>query len=289
MDFVLEPLADYACHTGENPLYHATENAVYWTDIPNGRLFRYKLETGEHEAFEIGRPVGGFTLQEDGDLLLFMDQGAVALWSPGAELDYLIEEISEELDSRFNDVMADTQGRVYCGTMPTASRAGRLYRLNLEGTITKLLEGIGCSNGMGFTPDHKFLYYTDSTARKVYRFTYITATGELKRQRAFVVTEEGGGVPDGMTVDSQGNLWSTRWDGSCLVGYTPQGREFARIPFPVKKVSSVTFGGPNYDQMFVTTAGGHQKETDGALAGALFRLTIPGVTGVPEYVSRVGL
>jgi D-xylonolactonase len=142
---------------------------------------------------------------------------------------------------------------------------------------------------MGFTRDHKFLFYTDSAVRTIYRFAYDKTTGNLTRQRPFIVAEEGGGVPDGMTVDAVGNLWSARWDGSCLVGYTPQGREFARIPFPVKKVSSVIFGGPSYDQMFVTTAGGHQKETNGALAGALFRLTIPGITGVAEFVSRVGL
>jgi D-xylonolactonase len=289
MEFELEPLADYACHTGEGPLYHPGENAVYWTDIPNGRLFRYSLTTHHHEVFEIGRPVGGFTLQEDGQFLLFMDGGAIAYWSPGEKLDYLVEEISEELETRFNDVCVDTEGRVFCGTMPTEKRLGRLYRLNQEGTITKLLDEIGCSNGMGFTRDHKFLFYTDSAVRTIYRFAYDKTTGNLTRQRPFIVAEEGGGVPDGMTVDAVGNLWSARWDGSCLVGYTPQGREFARIPFPVKKVSSVIFGGPSYDQMFVTTAGGHQKETNGALAGALFRLTIPGITGVAEFVSRVGL
>ena len=289
MEFTLEPLADYACHTGEGPLYHPGENAVYWTDIPNGRLFRYDLATRHHEAFEIGRPVGGFTLQEDGQFLLFMDGGAIASWSPEKPLDYLVEEISEELETRFNDVMTDTEGRVFCGTMPTEKRRGRLYRLNEDGTITKLLDGIGCSNGMGLTRDHKFLFYTDSAARTIYRFAYDKTRGNLSRQRPFITTEEGGGVPDGLTVDAAGNLWSARWDGSCLVGYTPQGRELAHIPFPVKKVSSVIFGGPNYDQMFVTTAGGHQKETDGELAGALFRLTIPGVTGVPEFVSRVGL
>jgi D-xylono/L-arabinono-1,4-lactonase len=289
MEFVLEPLVDCACHTGEGPLYHPEEQSIYWTDIPQGRLFCYRLATGHHEAFEIGRPVGGFTLQEDGKFLLFMDQGAIAYWSPGGTLDYLIEDISEEAGTRFNDVMTDTEGRVYCGTMPTESRAGRLYRLNQEGTITKVLDGIGCSNGMGLTPDRKFLYYTDTSARTIYRFVYDKTTGSLARQRSFIVAEQGGGYPDGMTVDAAGNIWSARWEGSCLVGYTPQGKELARVPFPVKKVSSVTFGGPNYDQMFVTTAGGHQKETEGALAGALFRLTIPGITGVPEHLSCVGL
>jgi D-xylono/L-arabinono-1,4-lactonase len=289
MEFTLEVLADYACHTGEGPLYHPTENAVYWTDIPNGLIFRYFLETGKHEAFGIGHQVGGFTLQEDGKFLLFLDRGAVALWTPGGELEFLIEQIQDEVETRFNDVMADTEGRVYCGTMPTQTRQGRLYRLNLDGNLTKLLDGIGCSNGLGLSPDHRFLYYTDSAAHKIFRFLYDEESGGIRRQKIQIITEEDGGVPDGLTVDAAGNVWSARWDGSCLVGYTAHGREFARIPFPVKKVSSVTFGGPNYDQLFVTTAGGHQKELDGPLAGALFRLTIPGITGRPDCVSRVGL
>ena len=94
MDYLLEPLVDYACHTGENPLYHPQENAIYWTDIPNGRLFRYELSTGNHEPIEIGRPVGGFTIQADGKLLLFMDQGAIALWCKNAPLEYLIDQIN---------------------------------------------------------------------------------------------------------------------------------------------------------------------------------------------------
>lgn len=289
MEFTLEVLADYACHTGEGPLYHPGENAVYWTDIPNGLIFRYFLETGKHEAFGIGHQVGGFTLQEDGSFLLFMERGAVGMWTPAGGLEFLIEEILDETETRFNDVMTDSEGRVFCGTMPTQHRLGRLYRLNLDGNLTKLLDGIGCANGMGLSPDRRFLYFTDSTAAKIYRFLYNAETGALTRQKTHIVTERGGGVPDGMTVDAAGNLWSARWDGNCLVGYTAQGREFARIPFPVKKVSSVTFGGPHYDQMFVTTAGGHQKEIDGPHAGALFRLTIPGVRGVPEFTSRVGL
>jgi D-xylono/L-arabinono-1,4-lactonase len=289
MEFTLEVLVDYSCHTGEAPLYHPGENAIYWTDIPNGLIFRYFLDSGKHEAFGIGHQVGGFTLQEDGKFLLFMERGAVALWTPGGELDFLIEQVQDETETRFNDVIADTEGRVYCGTMPTQNRLGRLYRLNLDGNLTKLLDGVGCSNGLGFSPDHRFLYYTDSALRRIYRFLYDEELGGLRRQKTHIVAQEAEGVPDGLTVDSDGNIWSARWDGSCLVCYSAHGRELARVPFPVKKVSSVVFGGPNYDQIFVTTAGGHQKELDGPLAGALFRLTIPGVTGAAEFVSRVGL
>lgn len=93
-------------------------------------------------------------------------------------------------------------------------------------------------------------------------------------------------MPDGMTVDAQGNVWSARWDGYRLTQYSPEGRELQRIKFPVKKVSSVIFGGPDYTDMYVTTAGGNNPEENGATAGALYRLRL-GIQGLPEYPSRI--
>jgi D-xylonolactonase len=287
MEFTLTPLADYACHTGEGPLYHPTENAVYWTDIPAGRLFRLDLTTGEHHPIEIGRPVGGFTLQDDGALLLFLDRGSVAIRHANGALTTVVEEIPDEIETRFNDVIAAPDGSVFCGTMPTKERAGRLYHLATDRTVTKLLDGIGCSNGCGFTPDRRAMYYTDSGAGTITRFAFDPTTSALTDPVLFAKAESGGGAPDGMTVDADGFVWSTRWDGACIVRYAPDGQEVGRIPFPVQKVSSATFGGPDTATLYVTTAGGTQKETDGALAGALFALTIPGVHGVAEFVSTV--
>jgi sugar lactone lactonase YvrE len=282
-----ELIADYACACGEGPLWHPGEQRVYWTDIPAGRLFRYDPAANTHEICYEGDVVGGFTLQQDGALLLFMEKGAVKTWHDGI-LTIVLEEIPDERETRFNDVIADPEGRVFCGTMPTEDRLGRLYRLDTDGTLTKLLEGITCSNGMGFTPDCSQMYYTDSMKREISLFDYDRATGALTHPRLFVRTPETEGIPDGMTVDAEGYVWSARWDGNCLVRYRPDGAEVTRISFPAKKVSSVTFGGPDYTDMYITTAGGDQKETEGARDGALFRLR-PGIRGVPEFVSRIGL
>ena len=282
-----ELIADYECYTGENPLWHPFERRVYWTDIPNGRLFRYEPATGRHEQCFSGDPVGGFTIQADGALLLFMARGAIAIWREGQPLAYVVSEIPDERESRFNDVIADPLGRVYCGTMPTAARFGRLYRLDTDGTLTKLLDGIGVSNGLGFTLDCKHLYYTDSTARKIYLFDYDASSGGLSHQHVFLQTPEGQGVPDGMTVDAEGCVWSARWDGAALYRYAADGRELLRIPFPAKKVSSVAFGGDQLTDMYVTTARvGKSRAEEGEGAGALFRLRL-GVRGLPEFFSRV--
>ena len=281
-----ELIADYQCHTGENPLWHPREQRVYWTDIPRGKLFRYDPATGKHEQCYSGAPVGGFTLQADGALLLFMERGAIAKWR-GGQLDYVVEEISDERESRFNDVIADPAGRVFCGTMPTPTRPGRLYRLDTDGSLHLVLEGIGVSNGMGFTLDRQHMYYTDSVAHHIYLFNYDEGTGALTHQRVWLRTPEGAGEPDGMTVDAEGYVWSARWGGSALYRYTPDGVEERRIEFPAKKVSSVVFGGSDLSDLYVTTAlYDGTKADEGAGAGALFRLPL-GLRGLPEFFSRV--
>jgi len=285
-----ELVADYQCHIGENPLWHPMEQRLYWTDITRGKLFRYDPATGHHEQCYSGAPVGGFTLQADGALLLFMERGAIAKWRDG-QLDYVVEEIPDELENRFNDVIADPVGRVFCGTvaMPVGTRPGRLYRLDTDGSLHVLLEGINVSNGMGFTLDRQHLYYTDSSPRHIYLFDYNDKTGTLTHQRVWLRTPEGAGVPDGMTVDAQGYVWSARWDDSALYRYTPGGVEEQRIEFPAKKVSSVTFGGDDLSDIYVTTAlSDSSKAEEGAGAGALFRLRL-GIRGLPEFFSRVML
>ncbi|MDX2065266.1 MAG: SMP-30/gluconolactonase/LRE family protein [Fimbriimonadaceae bacterium] len=281
-------LADVPCDTGEGPLYHPGEGAVYWTDIPAGRLYRLEIATGEHACVHEGSPIGGMTLQADGSLLLFRARGTVEIWRDG-RTETVIAEIPDETETRFNDVIADPLGGVFCGTMPTRDRRGRLYRLAPTGELVQLLDGIGCSNGMGFSPDRTVMYYTDSGDRTITQFTFDPQTGKVSDRRPFVtVSGEGEGVPDGMTVDANGNIWSTRWDGNAIVGYRPDGTEFARFRLPIRKVSCLAFGGPHYATAYVTTAGGHLRPNDGEWAGSLLAMDL-GVTGVPEFRSRIGL
>ncbi len=284
-----ELLADYQCVTGEGPLWHPGERRVYWVDIPKGRLFRYDPGTGAHEQVYEGDVIGGFTIQADGALLLFMAKGAIKTWR-GGQLSTVIEAIPGEEQTRFNDVIADPEGRVFCGTMAIPERAGRLYRMDRDGTLTEVINEVGVSNGMGFTPDRKTMYYTDTRRRDISLFDYDRRSGAISNRRPFVTVpqREGEGSPDGMTVDAQGYVWSARWDGGCLVRYAPDGQEERRVYFRAKKVSSVVFGGEDYQDMYVTTAGGQNKATEGTGAGALFRLRL-GIQGVPEFPSRVGL
>lgn len=283
-----ELIADYACVTGEGPLWHPEEQRLYWVDIPPGKIFRYDPATGQHDQFYQGsEAIGGFTFQEDGSLLLFGARGAIGILRDG-EVTAIIPEIAEEADGRFNDVIAAPGGRVFCGTMPTDAHDGRLYRLDPDGTLTTLLEGVTVSNGLGFTPDRRGIYHTDTSKKTITLFDFDKTTGAISNARSFLDLNGKGeeGMPDGMTVDAEGCVWSARWDGGVLVRYAPDGSELLRVAFPARKVSSAVFGGPDYADLYITTAGGHDKASNGPGAGALFRLR-PGVRGVPEFRSQI--
>ncbi len=278
-------LVDYQCHNAEGPLWHPIEQRLYWTDIPTGRLFRYDYATQTHEQIYSEESVGGFTIQEDGSLLLFKARGAIERWQEG-KITTIIPEIPDERETRFNDVIADPAGRVFCGTMPTPNRGGRLYRLDTDGSLTKILDGISVPNGMGFTPDRTQLYFTESDKRQIYLFDYDQKSGTLSNQRVHITTPVGQGVPDGLAVDAEGYIWSARWGGGHLFRYAPDGTEVKRIPFPAKNVTSVTFGGPDYTDIYVTTAGGNDRAEEGPQAGAVFQLN-QGIQGVPAFLSKI--
>ena len=280
-------LIDRRSQNAEGPFWHPIEQRLYWTDIPAGQLFCYDPTTQAHEQVYAGEPVGGFTVQSDGSLLLFKSRGTIERWQDG-QITTVIPEIPQERETRFNDVIADPVGRVFCGTMPGSDHAGSLYRLELDGALTLILDGIQGSNGMAFTPDRQRLYYTESDRRKIHLFDYDEGTGNLSNQQVFISTPADGSVPDGMTVDAEGYVWSARWDGGHLFRYAPDGTEVLRIPFPAKKVTSVTFGGSDYTDMFITTAGGGDRQTNGAGAGAIFHLNL-GIQGIPEFGSRIAI
>ena len=283
-------VANYACEIGEGPLWNPANHHLYWTDIPTGRMFWLNTITGEHNQFYNGRVVGGFTIQRDGNLLLFMDRGTVAILEQG-KLSYLIPDIPTEKENRFNDVVADPVGRVFCGTMPSNmdrlnERLGRLYRLDTDGSMTLILDEICNPNGMAFTPDHTQMYYTDSLMQKIYIFDYNIKNGTLSNQRVFVDTHENNGLPDGLTVDSNGYVWSAQVMSSCLIRYSPQGDEVQRVAIPTSAVTSLTFAGKDCTDIYVTTAGGSNKTGNLSRAGALYQLNL-GIKGIPEYQSNI--
>lgn len=286
----LERIADTTAHTGEGPLWHPDEELVYWVDIPNGKLYQYDPATDEYDlAYQTGgEPLGGYTIEADGALLLFT-HGTVSYWDPGADAAEPVVEI-DDAETRFNDVIADPEGRVFCGTMPGEDELGDLYRIETDGAVTRVLEDVDIPNGMGFTADLETFYFTESEKRVVYAFDYDRETGAISNRRPFIETPSSDSIPDGMTVDNEDHVWSARWNGGRVIRYGPDGRRVDEIEVPARKVSSVTFGGSDYEDLYLTTAlADGNRDDEGAGAGALFRVPDIAPGGVPEFRSRIAL
>ena len=287
-------VADVPCETGENPLWHPEEERLYWCDIPNGDLYVYDPATGDHERVYTAANdrIGGFTIQADDSLLLFGNTGGVSRYDDG-RAERVIDPDPDRFHERFNDVIADPAGRVFCGVMPDpdAGISGALYRLDPDGAFTRVIDELDLPNGMGFTADRESLYVTDTcyysdTPGRIDRYDYDKATGEIANSETVVEPDDVEGLPDGMTVDEEGHLWSAFWDGHALVRYAPDGTRERTVEFEPRKVSSVTFGGPSDADAYVTTAGGNNRETESETAGSLFRLDLE-VGGRPEFRSAI--
>lgn len=281
----LEVAVNVACHLGEGPIFHSDHRALYWTDIEGKRIHRLDVDSGEHTvAAEPGKRVGGVTIQADGALVLFGDDARVTIFQDG-ELHPVLPGISKERGTRFNDVFADPVGRVFAGTMPKEGQLGTLYRIDPDLSVHTILEGIGCSNGMGLSPDGKALYYIDTSPRKLYRFDYDSLSGRITNQTVLREFTEEEKWPDGMTVDGLGNIWVAFWGGYCVRCLSPEGEILHKLDVPVEAVTAPTILPDG--TMYLTTAGGATRKGDSDLAGSLFRVQLD-VPGVLEHRSRIG-
>jgi len=203
MDILVQP----PCILGENPLWDDREACLYWTDIDGGTLHR--LQNGQHEVVYRGEKVGGFTLQEDGSLLLFRVSDIARLpvgrgvgQGAGGEAEVLVEVVEAGLE-RFNDVIATPAGDVFAGTVGETPASGGVYRVYQDGALEKLWDGTKIANGMGFSPDVKFFYWTDSTARHLYRFSYSETTHKLTGRELIYEASDAEGTPDGLAVAAE--------------------------------------------------------------------------------------
>ena len=222
-----EVVVDVPCGTGEGPLWHPEEKVLLWTDIPGGTLHRYDPATGKHDVLiEHDRQIGGFTIQPDGSLLLFRDQGNVVAFRDGKVAETVIDHIPGEEQLRFNDVIADPEGRVFAGTMKGGDTLGRLYRIERDGSYEAVVDGVGCSNGMAFTEDLRTMYYIDTVPNRIDAFDYDRETGAITNRRTVASLDKSrgeAGGPDGMTLDANDRLWVASFGGGGVFGFEPDG------------------------------------------------------------------
>ena len=285
-----ELLTDFVCEIGEGPLWHTAQSAILYLDISRGSVFQYDPASRSSSLLFRGRTTGGFTIQEDGSLLLFQD-GRISVLGMNGQA----QEVATGLcpnNERFNDVIADPEGRVYAGAIGSN---GRLLRFDPDGRVSELFDGVGIPNGMGFSPDLQKMYFTDSVPRCIYCFDYDRTSGTLSHRRVFAEIPADQGIPDGMTVDAEGFVWTAIWFGGRIKRYSPDGRLDQEIFLPAKQTSSVTFGGGGLNEIYITTtnsAGADAFQPPGYdqsafRGGGLYRVRIKGMRGKPPFRSRL--
>lgn len=266
---------------GESPLWCDRQQALYWVDIPEGALHRFEPSSGRHVSRRFGRALACLALTEGPDLVLALADGLFRFTPETGRLAPLTGFEPDRPDNRPNDGAMGRDGRFYFGTMksaPDGVPGGALYRLDPDGRVTRLLEGLHVSNGLAVSPDGGTLYLSDSwkDVRKVWAFDL--KQGEVSNRRVFFDTAGRLGRPDGGCVDAEGFYWSAAIDGGQLLRISPAGEVDRVIEMPVRKPTKCCFGGPDLDVLYVTSLGATDDSPD---AGALMALR-PGVKGLPE-------
>lgn len=281
----MEVVADFACETGECPTWHEAEQALYWTDIPAGRMFRFDPKSGLSDQVDQGEPIGALVVQADGSLLQFMTEGKVQRWADG-KVAIVCDGLEEERGGRFNDAIADPSGRVFAGTMPVGDRPSKLYRFESGADPMVVLGHLGQSNGMAFDHAYRFLYHTDTIKKTIQKYTYDQVTGNLGESILIAKIKDDRSVPDGLAMDEEGILWSAQWGGARVERFTGSGEMLPATPVPTPLVASVAFGGPGLADVYISTAGGNDRPRNGPQAGALFRFR-SSVHGMPRALGRI--
>ena len=264
---------------GEGPVWNPAEQALYWVDIESNCYHRLDSTTGAHEVFPVGLPVGVLALRAAGGLIMATKRG-FAFWDSQKGLHFIADPEADKLHTRFNDGAVDCQGRFWAGTMcdPPEScdePGGSLYRLDADESMHTMETGLTISNGIGWSPDHKLMYLTDTPRHMIYVYDFDAATGAIANRRPFIHTPEDEGVPDGLAVDSQGFIWSARWGGWKITRYDPTGKAEREIHLPVQYPTSCAFGGEHLDELYITsawTALTEEQKQQQPYAGDLFRV-----------------
>jgi D-xylonolactonase len=236
----------------ESPVWHPAEGRLYFIDIPAGRIWRFDPSSGQAQVFHEGETIGGMTRQQGGGWLLFRKNDLA--WVDANGKFERSRPIRLPETQRFNDVLADPAGRVYAGTIGHGEESGGLYGFERDGSFRCFFRGTRISNGMAFSPCERFLYWTCSTTRTIQRFRHAPETGALTERFCIYQCEPGEGIPDGLTVDLAGNLWSARWGTGLVVLLSPRGEKLAQIEFPESNITSLTWGGANLEDLYVTAA-----------------------------------
>lgn len=271
---------------GEGPHWLTAQRRLLWVDIQGPAIWTGDPETGETWHLPVEELIGVAVPCPDGPWIAALQSGFASVDPVTGRATPIAAPASEPPGNRFNDGKCDTRGRFWAGTLAIDDTPGRaaLYRLDPDGGLHVMEPDVDLCNGLGWSPDDRRFYFTDSLRRTIYVYDFDAPSGTIENRRVFARLGDGDGLPDGLAVDAEGFVWSAHWDGWRITRYDPEGAIERVVEMPVPRPTSCAFGGADLDQLFVTSARvGLSAETlaRAPLSGGVFRLEA-GVRGLPE-------
>jgi sugar lactone lactonase YvrE len=293
MSYTVEKVASENAIVGEGPVWNTARQILHWTDIQGGKFWEFDPVTGINTQMHDGDFVAGVGVNAPGGLAVGTWEG-VKLWRSDDDWVWLHQGDVEGRSIKLNDVTTGPDGSLIGGTGHLDSCA--LMRFKPDGTAEILDDGLGLCNGMGFSPDLSTFYSTDSVERVIYQWDHSPTSGELSNRRDFTRIDSSLGIPDGMTVDAEGFVWSAVWYGGVVIRFDPDGKEERRVEIPAAQTSSAMFGGKDLNELYVTTASFGSDGTKSGMepegfdmstyrGGDLFRVKLD-IQGKPEFQTQ---
>jgi sugar lactone lactonase YvrE len=264
-------ILDAKATLGEGPAWDSKTQSLYWLDILEKRIY-----CGTQILAELDDLVGCLAPCENGNLILGK-RSAFVEFQPGSSRQTILAALSEPVVNRFNDGKCDPAGRFIAGTMNMneTDPTGTVYSFDGK-QATPLLRGMTISNGLAWNPDHNTFYHIDTPTREVKAYDYDIATGQISNPRTAIYVPDSLGWPDGMTSDTDGNLWIALWGGAQVTKWNPEtGQLIDQIPVPALQTSSCVFGGRDLNELYVTSARKGMSQSaliKYPLSGGLFKI-----------------
>ncbi len=282
--------SDEIARLGEGPRWDGERGELLWVDIEGETVHRSRLG---HDGrlltiggYRVGHPVGAAAPAAAGGWLLAAGSGFWHLDQDGGLVQLAQPEADREGRTRMNDARTDPRGRFFAGSMAYGATPGmgRLHRLDLDGSVTTVLEGLTISNGIDWSPDGTTVYFADSGTRTIDAFDYDLETGEMSGRRRIYETAEDDGAGDGLTVDTDGTIWVAMHGIGAVRRLSPDGELLTEVRLPASQTTAPCFGGEDLATLFVTSAregfsaDDEQREPE---AGRVFRIDGAGARGRP--------
>ncbi|MBX3621539.1 MAG: SMP-30/gluconolactonase/LRE family protein [Rhizobacter sp.] len=292
-DPTITPIDAPASLLGESPLWHPAEQVLYWTDIPGRQVHRFDPASSQHQRWSFDTEVGSLAPMRDGGLLLARRDGLWRFDPHTGRSQVLANAPYDTAHERFNDGKCDPQGRFWAGTIyePRDPALAAIYRFGADG-LQRMAGDITTGNGLGWSPDSRTLYYSDTKAHTIYAHDFDPASGSLGPRRVFArfplkEAEQDlnvyGGRPDGAAVDAEGCYWSAMFEGQRLLRLSPEGAVLREIRLPVRCATMPCFGGRDLKTLYITTSREKRSPAEleaQPLAGRVLRLQVE-VPGLP--------